>query len=550
MINKQSTSLIRLAKKVLVVFAILIFASSLLLLRHIYFPAKHLPSYPTYEGWDNGSVRHILPAANHQQFLVKVSFKAPLAGPPNLVLSDSLNIQGQSLESTQRFWEFFVNHLNPNTSYSLQLETADQTKLADKWDLRTYPHPDSSAQELTILAFTCAGGVKERVLRQELFLKTEFRHLLLKRGLSFNPDVVIANGDHIYWDRQTMDKGFLKKLVKLRLDNIYGHLDLNTPMSSEKNLSTITQIADAQIAELYGCLLRSTPTYFLPDDHDLLENDEAHEDLVTLPPKLYGIEGQGLIQKLYYPEFLSDRNRPLNLPGAHEGRNKHYGTLRYGKLLESVLYDCKRHSALLGEEGILVARAAEDWIKRRTLTTDTRYIIHIPSTPFGLTAGKWSEWYPDVFQADGEIGVGETEKFKWQTGWWLQHQRILKSWRGSKQLPIIIQGDLHNSSYAKIYRSGNLDFGRKPIHVIGSGTLGSGKLGFPSSFRGTTAKVPKDMDVEEILPPIEKNGFSILSISESRINIKMYTWRPEDGLEAIEDLEPILEREIERPEGL
>lgn len=550
MINKQNASLIGSTKKILVLFLLVIFACGILLVKHFYFPAQHTPSYPKYENWDNGKVRHILPAANHRQFLIKVSFDEALSTPPYLILSDSLVIPGLSLNSDQRFWEFFADNLRADSRYSLQLQTADKIKLADKWDLSTYPHPDSSAQALTILAFTCAGGVKERVLNQELFLKTEFRHALLKKGLSFNPDIVIANGDHIYWDRQTMDKGLLKKLVKLRLDNIYGQLDLTAPMSSEGNLSTIIQIADAQIAELYGCLLRSTPTYFLPDDHDLFENDEAHEDLVTLPPKLYGIEGQSIIQKLYYPEFLPDRNRPLNLPGDHVGRNKHYGTLRYGKLLESLLFDCKRHTYLGGEQGILVAQDAEDWIKRRTLTAGTNYVFHIPSTPFALTAGKWSEWYPDVFQPDGRLGTGETQKFKWQRGWWLQHQRILKSWRGSKQLPIIIQGDLHNTSYAKIHRSGDLDFSRKPIHVIGTGTLGTGDLGFPSSFRGTTAQVPKDMQVEEIFPPTEKNGFSILHISESKINIKMYTWRPEDGIEAVKDLQPILEREIKRPENL
>ena len=36
---------------------------------------------PEARGWDAGSVRHLLPAANESRFLVKVSFDRPLAGP-------------------------------------------------------------------------------------------------------------------------------------------------------------------------------------------------------------------------------------------------------------------------------------------------------------------------------------------------------------------------------------------------------------------------------------------------------------------------------------
>jgi hypothetical protein len=513
---------------------------------HFYFPANHQKVFPEYENWDNGKVAHILPAANHHQFLIKVSFKEAMEAIPILYLSDTIQVEGKSLDRENRFWEFYVKDLSPNSNYSLQLASNKHEKLADSWSLKTYPHPDSMANELTILAFTCAGGIKERVLNQELFLKTEWRHLLLKKGLSFSPDIIIANGDHIYWDRQTMDNGLLKRLAKLRLDNIYGHLDLSKPMGSGANYKIISKIADAQIAELYGCLLRSTPVYFLPDDHDLLENDEATADLTTLPPDDYGIDAHHTIQDLYYPDFLPDRQRPIDLPGKKEDRNRNYGTLRYGKLVEAVLFDCKRHTSLAGEAAVLTAKEAENWIINRTQNSQTNFLIHIPSTPIGWTAGKWSEWYPDVFQSDGTIGLGETKKYKWQKGWWLQHQRLLKSWQNTNHIPIILQGDLHNSSYALLRKSGDLDFQNNPIHAIGTGTLGSGKLGFPSSFRGTGALVPKNLEVEEQLKPIEKNGFSIIQIKADQIKVSMYNWRPEDGVETIKALEPFLVKRIHK----
>jgi len=426
-------------------------------------------------------------SANHHQFLIKVSFKKALKDTPTLSLSDTISTEGKSLSANKRFWEFSVDSLSPNTNYSLELRSPDAQPLADSWELKTFPHPDSMVKDLTILAYTCAGGPEEKVLGREIFLKTAYRQKLLKKGLKFDPDVVIANGDHIYWDRKTMDNSMLKKLLKLRLDNIYGNLDLEQSMDSEENLKTITSIADAQIAELYGCLLRSTPTYFLPDDHDLLENDEAFGDITTLPPRDYGIDGQNIIQKLYYPEFLADVNRPSTLSGSTGTRNRNYGTLRFGKLLETLLYDCKRFTSLNNDKAVLVAPDAEEWIINRTISNETDYLIHIPSTPIGWTAGKWSEWYPDVFQPDGSLGIGETKKYKWQIGWWHQHQRL-----------------------------------------------------------GTTALVPDDLSVDIKLEPLEKNGFSIIKITKEKVDISMYAWRPKDGVENIHELKPILQKEINR----
>jgi len=495
-------------------------------------------------------VRHIIPAANHHQFLIKVSLAEALGNRPVLLIGDSLSISGTQHSNDNRFWEFFVDSLQSNTRYNLQLLDDNDTSLADGWHLKTYPHPDSVANELTILSYTCAGGFPERVLNQEIFLTTEQKHLLLKKGLSFGPDVVIANGDHIYWDRKTMKRGLAKKLLQKRTDNIYGKLDLTKAMSSEPNFEVIKNIADAQIAELYGCLLRSTPSYFIPDDHDLLENDEAHSDLITLPPDQYGIDGHHTIQKLYYPEFLPDTNRPSKMSGQHLKRNWNYGTFRYGNLLETLLYDCKRYTSLDGKDAVLVAKDAEGWLINRTLQSNAKHMMHIPSSQIGLSAGKWSEWYPDVFQEDGTLGIGDNKKYKWQKGWWLQHQRILKAWLESGRTPVFLQGDLHISSYALIEQSGDLDFCNKPIHAIGTGTLGTGDFGFPGSFRGTSGQVPLDLVASSIVDPLEKNGFSILHITPEKIKIIMYAWRPIDGEAAIQNLEPILVKEILRSESL
>ena len=67
-----------------------------------------------------------------------------------------------------------------------------------------------------------------------------------------------------------------------------------------------------QIADLYGTMMRSTPVFFLQDDHDYFENDEADDKLVTLPPDPFMLNLARASQLLYYPEFL---------PDAHRGRS-------------------------------------------------------------------------------------------------------------------------------------------------------------------------------------------------------------------------------------
>ena len=49
------------------------------------------------------------------------------------------------------------------------------------------------------------------------------------------------------------------------------------------------------------------------------------------------------------------------------------------------------------------------WLSSRTAADDTAFLMHIPSTPIGWSAGKLGDWYPDVRQSDGSLGT-EIEK--------------------------------------------------------------------------------------------------------------------------------------------
>ena len=48
-----------------------------------------------------------------------------------------------------------------------------------------------------MLFFSCAGGHERLPLG---FLPSAIRNRLLRRALSFEPQAVVANGDHVYWD--------------------------------------------------------------------------------------------------------------------------------------------------------------------------------------------------------------------------------------------------------------------------------------------------------------------------------------------------------------
>jgi hypothetical protein len=145
----------------------------------------------------------------------------------------------------------------------------------------------------------------------------------------------------------SLNKPFAKYVKEVVWAKFGGALDLSVPMLHAKNAGIFTGICDYQIAGLYGTTFRSTPAFFLTDDHDMFENNEFDARVAALPPDTYGKLGAEQTQSLYYPVFLPDRNRPAWLPGgdkagAPAGTNITFGTLRYGTLLEAVLYDCRR----------------------------------------------------------------------------------------------------------------------------------------------------------------------------------------------------------------
>jgi len=86
-----------------------------------------------------------------------------------------------------------------------------------------------------ILAYTCAGGYDGPSLEgKTFFLDMTARRRLLARGMSLRPDLVIANGDHIYWDMKTSRNKPTAAFAREQLwTKVGGPFDLSVPMPTD-----------------------------------------------------------------------------------------------------------------------------------------------------------------------------------------------------------------------------------------------------------------------------------------------------------------------------
>ena len=123
-----------------------------------------------------------------------------------------------------------------------------------------------------------------------------------------------------------------------------GRFDKSSPIFGTPNEDFLLKAAAEQIAPLYRTVCRSTPVFFVQDDHDYFDNDVASDRIITFPPNDAMIRLARATQRLLYPAFLPDPNRPTGLAGTLEDEesadiSSNYGTLRYGNLLEVLLYE-------------------------------------------------------------------------------------------------------------------------------------------------------------------------------------------------------------------
>ena len=344
--------------------------------------------------WDPGRVVHLLPTVSDTAMLVKASFTRPLTDGPTLRIG-GLAVRGRATDTERQFWQFQASGLAPGRRYTLSLTAADGTSLCEPWNLGTFPAADARPERCRVLFFSCAGGHERLPLG---FLPSSIRHRLLRRALSFEPQAVVANGDHVYWDLLA-PTGSLTLGASPDAERIAGRFDRSALVFGHTNETVIKLAAGPQILPVYGTAFRSTPVFFLQDDHDYFDNDEATDEIVTFPPSSFMLRLARAAQRLYYPEFLADAGRPRGLPWSSaedtgDSLSESFGTIRFGRLLEIDLYDVRRTATLAGPSAVFVDPEVERWLRGRAASTEVTHLVHVPSNPPGWSAGKWGEWYP------------------------------------------------------------------------------------------------------------------------------------------------------------
>lgn len=498
--------------------------------------------------WSRNQVQHIIPLSNHDSILIKASFAEPLH-KPHLKIGSRI-YEGRKQDSFGRFWSFHAKNLESDIEYELSLRSNDGKVLEESWPLRTAPAIDAKKERLRVLVYTCAGGPDgaQWANGEWRFLPISTRRRLLGRALKLQPDVAIGVGDQTYWDQwiSPRKRGGHYATNRERLYGKYGSFDRDLPLFASENERVLTGCLDEQIASLYGTEFRSIPLILTQDDHDYFENDEGTDEYVTLPPKNFSARLGRAQQSLYFPEYLPDPARPTHLAGSRsDGISESYGSFRWGSLVEFLLYDCRRFITLDGPSAVVVEQDAERWLAKRTSSQQSsRHLVHIPSLPFGWTAGKWGEWYPDVLQADGTMGT-EKPKPYWQPGWFAQHQRFLSAISDQKdRIPLIVSGDMHATAAARILESGGVRL-RNPVNTILSGTIGTGN-GWPSRARGIGATPPHGLRLDNLVSPVEQNGFTLLDFDPDGVSVKQFAWDRSLGTDAIDILEPFSEIRLDR----
>lgn len=507
---------------------------------------------PAAQGWDAGLVQHLLPTVSDTRMLLKVSFARPLSAAPTLRVGTT-SVAGRMNDTAGECWQFYATGLDSARRYSLSLVGADGAALCEPWDLSTFPSPQASPERFRLLFFTCAGGPGgsySGIGQRTGFLPTAIRNRLLRRALSFAPDAAVANGDHIYWD---LHSWLGDNVGELSARGRTSNFDFSDTVSGASNETAMKAAAGPQIVPVYGTDFRSTPTFFLQDDHDHWENDSVTDEIASFPVPWFQLQLARATQQLYYPEFLPDAHRPAGLPWSSASDrgdlSESFGTVRYGNLAEVLLYDVRRTMSLGGPNAVFVDAEVERWLLERTRSSDVRHLVHGPSNPFGWSAGKWGEWYPDVLDTEAEALTTAVRKPYWQEGWLKQHDRLAAAIAGqADRAPLVVSGDLHAIAVGRMHRAGQLNFSARPITTVLSGPVGTSIGGFPSVVRGIGATPPAHLDVEESVAPVEEHGFTLADFLPDRIVLRQFRWDAKSQpVDAIDRLESFYTTDLDRP---
>ena len=82
-----------------------------------------------------------------------------------------------------------------------------------------------------------------------------------------------------------------------------------------------------------------------------------------------------------------------------------------------------------------------------------------------------------------------------------------------------------------------MDLSKNPVHSVLTGTLGT-QNGWPSDARGTPPQTAIGLSHKTHGEVLERNGFTLLDVTPDEVTIRLFAWKIDEPVEAIDALEP------------
>ncbi len=279
--------------------------------------------------------------------------------------------------------------------------------------IHIFPPGHHSRRVFRILFFTCAAAARQHrgastdALSSGNLPTAIHRNRLMRRALTFQPlKQWSPTAIHVYWDLHTPknSSGAPGLHARQKFQPVGPGL--------RKHERDCVEARRRSPADRFQCMAR---TFQLPPRSSSCKTitiisitTKPSMEIVTFPAGLVSAatrasDAEALVSGIRYPTRIVCIWSALGLPVGDSALSESWGTIRYGRLAEVLLYDVRRVCTLAGPSAVFIDPEVESWLLARSSSPDVTHVVHAPSNPLGWTAGKWMEWYPDVLNREGRL---------------------------------------------------------------------------------------------------------------------------------------------------
>ena len=285
--------------------------------------------------WDAGGVRHLLPAVSDTRMLIKASFDAPMADAPTLMSAAHPCAAAWATRAAS------IGTSMPPTSHRAA-RTAVAHRGARRAAMRAVGAFDLSGPRRAAGAVPFADlHLRGRPRGPQIPPRRDAQSVAAARA-EFAPQAVVANGDQVYWDLLAPVGSRLLGMHPTPCE-LAGMFDRSALVLGGDNEAVLKRAAGPQIVPVYGTDFRSTPVFFMQDDHDYFDNDEATDEIVTFPPSYFMLPARARDAE-HVLSGIPARRGAAARPAMVVGRRPGVG--RFGKLRHAALRPPRRGAAL------------------------------------------------------------------------------------------------------------------------------------------------------------------------------------------------------------